>query len=387
MCTRFVYRGDNIITGFNFDIDIVEWNHKVINTKDCFYIGIMRPDGMRHSYHGVNRNGNVGTLLYVHGNLSGTYQDSKDCITIADLVEKFIQAEVSFDDVLQILKERKIVYAADATMQAMLSDKHGRTLVVEPGIGWREDEGRYSLITNYSILAPESTRPFVMPEDDRYEKASKMLNIYGNHFTVTIAACMSFIIPTVAFQQQWPENTLRRLFFNVDDEHISAAQEMIDAYTKTVDTSLPVTSRKTIAEQYEAETRASAVMGNTISVIIALVGVLNFINSMVTAIVSRKKEFAMIQSVGMTKRQLRKMLICEGLDYAAITLIVSYIVSTLAVGIGVRAMTANEFSTFHFTLMPLMICTPILLAFAVLIPFLCFKNLEKQSIVERLRTE
>ena len=47
-------------------------------------------------------------------------------------------------------------------------------------------------------------------------------------------------------------------------------------------------------------------MGNTISVIIALVGVLNFINSMVTAIVSRKKEFAMIQSVGMTKRQLRK---------------------------------------------------------------------------------
>ncbi len=199
--------------------------------------------------------------------------------------------------------------------------------------------------------------------------------------------CMSFIIPTAVFRQQWPENTLRRLFFNVDDEHLPAAQEMIDAYTKTIDTSLPVTSRKTMAVQYEAETRASAVMGNTISVIIALVGVLNFINSMVTAIVSRKKEFAMIQSVGMTKRQLRKMLIFEGLDYAVITLIVSYIASALAVGIGVRAMTANEFSTFHFTLMPLMVCTPILLAFAVLIPFLCFKNLEKQSIVERLRTE
>lgn len=199
--------------------------------------------------------------------------------------------------------------------------------------------------------------------------------------------CMSFIIPAAVFRQQWPENTLRRLFFNVDDEHLPAAQEMIDAYTKTIDTSLPVTSRKTMAVQYEAETRASAVMGNTISVIIALVGVLNFINSMATAIVSRKKEFAMIQSVGTTKRQLRKMLIFEGLDYVVITLMVSYIASALAVGIGVRAMTANEFSTFHFTLMPLMVCTPILLAFAVLIPFLCFKNLEKQSIVERLRTE
>ena len=98
MCTRFVYRGDNIITGFNFDIDIVEWNHKVINTKDCFYIGIMRPDGMRHSYHGVNRNGNVGTLLYVHGNLSGTYQDSKDCITIADLLQNLTLAQIGMTD-------------------------------------------------------------------------------------------------------------------------------------------------------------------------------------------------------------------------------------------------------------------------------------------------
>lgn len=38
-------------------------------------------------------------------------------------------------------------------------------------------------------------------------------------------------------------------------------------------------------------------------------------------------------------------------------------------------------------LIPRMACPLILSAFAVLIPFLCFKNLEKQSIVERLRTE
>ena len=31
------------------------------------------------------------------------------------------------------------------------------------------------------------------------------------------------------------------------------------------------------------------------------------------------------------------------------------------------------------------ICTPVLIVFAILIPYICFKNLEKQSIVERLR--
>ena len=167
MCTRFVYRGDDTITGFNFEIDPAVWDHKIITEKD--------------------RNGNVGTLLYIHGNPEGAYQDFKGCMTIADLTEQFVEAKISFDDALQIVQERKIVYAPDATMQAMLSDQQGRTLIVEPSIGWREDDGRYSLITNYSVLAPESTMPFLVPGDDRYERAAQLLNTYGKQFTVTDA--------------------------------------------------------------------------------------------------------------------------------------------------------------------------------------------------------
>ena len=128
-------------------------------------------------------------------------------------------------------------------------------------------------------------------------------------------------------------------------------------------------------------------MGYAISIIIALVGVLNFVNSMVTAIISRKREFAMIQSIGMTKRQLRGMLTYEGFYYAGLTLAASYLLGSLTVGVIVRAITSAGYSTFRFTLLPLAICTPILIGLAVLIPYLCFKNLEKQSIVERLRVE
>lgn len=187
MCTRFVYCGNDIITGFNFDIDLAVWKHKVIEEKDRFYIGILRPDGVYHSYHGVNRNGNVGTLLYVHGNPAGGYRDGHDCMTIADLTEQFIKAQISFDGVLQIVKSKKIVYAPDATMQAMLSDVHGRTLVIEPGIGYKEENRKYSLITNYSLLNPESTRDFIVPGDDRYERALQLLDSYKNGFSVSDA--------------------------------------------------------------------------------------------------------------------------------------------------------------------------------------------------------
>ena len=66
--------------------------------------------------------------------------------------------------------------------------------------------------------------------------------------------------------------------------------------------------------------------------------------------------------------------------------IAAYVLGTVAVAVGVRMMVAGDWTaTFHFTLLPLVICTPILIAFAIVIPYICFKNLEKQSIVERLR--
>ena len=197
---------------------------------------------------------------------------------------------------------------------------------------------------------------------------------------------LSFILPTAVFREQWPDHARRQLFLNRDDSHLETMQDFLDEYMASSNPGLPVTSRQTMAEQYQAQTRSSAVMGNAVSVVIALVGVLNFINSMVTAIVSRRREFAVMQSVGMTKKQLCRMLVNEGLYYAGLTLLFSYLISAFAVGVVVRAMVEGGFTTFRFTLLPLVACTPVLIFFAVLIPYLCFRNLEKHSIVERLRS-
>ena len=196
-----------------------------------------------------------------------------------------------------------------------------------------------------------------------------------------------FILPAAAFRENWPENTLRKLYLNLDDGHLQAAEALIEAYREEEDPGLPVTSRQSMAQQYEAETRSAAVMGNAVSIVIALVGLLNFVNSMATSIFSRRREFAVLQSIGMTKRQLVGMLAAEGLFYALLTLAASYLASALAVGVVVRALVTGGFTTFRFTLLPLAICTPALLAFALLVPRACFLGIERQSVVERLRME
>lgn len=176
-----------MITGFNFDINPSVWDHVVICERTRFYIGIKMPDGVYHSFHGVNANGDVGTLLYVHGNQNGQYSGAKRCCTIADLTERFVQNKISIDDALSIVRTNRVTYAPEATMHAMLSDRSGRVLIIEPGIGYRLEKQRYSLITNYSLLRPETTEPFVVPGDDRYERAKKRLGRFGDGFSVADA--------------------------------------------------------------------------------------------------------------------------------------------------------------------------------------------------------
>ena len=57
-------------------------------------------------------------------------------------------------------------------------------------------------------------------------------------------------------------------------------------------------------------------LGGALSFIVGLVGVLNFFNAVLTGIIARRRELAVLQAVGMTARQQRAMLVWEGLLYA-----------------------------------------------------------------------
>lgn len=302
----------------------------------------------------------------------------------------------SLEDAMEEREASSVVYGLDGiALEAYAKDKH----LLAGSI----DRERFAAGGYVLAIAPAYDDPQKRPgtasvgEEVTIEgKTYQVMAVLDSFNVVTEGAAeggvndrfyLNFILPAETFRENWSDNTPRKLFFNVDDEGMDATRNMLDAYAEKTGVILPVTSRSSMAEQYARETRASAVMGNVISSVIALVGVLNFVNSMITSIVSRRKEFAMMQSVGMTKRQLCRLLLYEGLDYTGITLLASYVVSAFAVGIGVRAMVEGGFTTFRFTLLPLVLCTPVLILFALLIPYLCFRNVERDSLVERLRAE
>jgi hypothetical protein len=184
MCTRFVYNGNDTITGFNLDIDPAVWHHQLIKQKGLFAIGIKRPDGQYHSYHGVNSNGNVGTLLFVHGNEKARREKQPGAVRIGELTEMFVRDVISFDEACQLASRKPIVYDPGTSMQALLSDRNGRSLIIEPGIGYRLERTRYSLITNYSVLDPRVTEKVIQRGDDRFERANEFLRYQDENFSI-----------------------------------------------------------------------------------------------------------------------------------------------------------------------------------------------------------
>lgn len=129
-----------------------------------------------------------------------------------------------------------------------------------------------------------------------------------------------------------------------------------------------------------------ALAGGFLSFILALIGILNFVNVTITSILSRKKELATLEAIGMTGQQQKKMLQFEGLLYAVLTLLVTCTVG-MAVGYVIVNAVAGQMAifTWHFRILPVLLCTPVLLLISVIVPILSYKGAVKNTVVERLR--
>ena len=134
--------------------------------------------------------------------------------------------------------------------------------------------------------------------------------------------------------------------------------------------------------------RNSRVVMTALCLSLFLLGIINYLNVIITNIISRKKEFAVMQSIGMTKKQLKKMLIAEGIYYWAILLTVLLSIGTLiTLGVGVMIQKNVPYFRFVYPAKELVMGAIILLLFCVSLPQTVYKKIRKKSAVEELRGE
>ena len=176
------------------------------------------------------------------------------------------------------------------------------------------------------------------------------------------------------------------LFDTPDDISEASAENYLADLTADNLSGLMYESKATLRAEFEGFQTMFLLLGGLLCAIIGLIGVLNFFNAIMTGILSRKREFAVLQAVGMTNKQLKAMLIYEGLFYslssAVAALALSFILNPL-----VGDLLENMFWFFSakFTIVPVLLAIPVFALLGWLIPYAMYAHAAKYSIVEQLR--
>lgn len=199
---------------------------------------------------------------------------------------------------------------------------------------------------------------------------------------------LDYIFPTNELLENMvsADQPAMKTIFNVDEEHQLATENWLKNYTTNTDTALDYLSKVTLRQTFDGMINMYRLVGGALCAILALIGILNFINSMTTSILSRYREIAMLQSVGMTGRQVKQMLIYEGIGYSILGLFGSLILSVIASLTVVRMMGAElTYFTWHFTLIPVFLCIIPLILITAIVPLVCYNKMAQKTVVERLR--
>lgn len=201
-----------------------------------------------------------------------------------------------------------------------------------------------------------------------------------------VVGCDDFILGAERFMQDTGTASVMTYLFNTTDEAEADMEAFLAEYTESVQPLYDYESRATYVAEFEGFRNMFLTTGGALSFIIGLVGVLNFVNAVLTGILTRKRELAVLQSVGMTGKQLKTMLVFEGLYYTLLALAVS-LMMTVGLGplVGGAVGDIFWFFTYRLTVAPIVVILPIFLVLGALVPLWTYRSVSKRTIVERLR--
>ncbi len=193
-------------------------------------------------------------------------------------------------------------------------------------------------------------------------------------------------LPTCVYTEIYDDPVIYKYSFDVEEGQQDSMSEFLEYYVTNIDPGLGYASAEE-ARQDAVTTRTMLwFVGGLIGIIFGAAGVLNLVNTIITSILARRHEFATMQSIGMTAKQLTRMMIWESVCYVIGVCIAGLLLSVILAFTMVKVLIGGIwYFTFHFTLVPAVIVCIILLIAAVFLPVIALKVFNNGSIVEKLR--
>lgn len=190
-----------------------------------------------------------------------------------------------------------------------------------------------------TLLIYDSSREYVDPPEDLSGMVGQTLSIRGRDgqvqsFTIggvvsgdmflRISSGGSSYVPGVLVSQAGmdrinPDADIRNICINAEDGQLMALDQAIQEILAVAPSHVEYVSAAQAQADYAHNQQTVALVGDGVCILMVLMGLMNYVNVMATSVQTRRRELAMMESLGMTRRQLRAMVMWEGGIYAVLS--------------------------------------------------------------------
>lgn len=207
-------------------------------------------------------------------------------------------------------------------------------------------------------------------------------------FSYTVGTLAAVFVSDECMQELNSEPVITNITLDVKEKYEPA----VEARLKQLNASLTnqtfiFNSRSDVAENFESSMRTMNILMGGISILLILIGIINFINVMTTGIFTRRREFAVLESIGMTKCQIYRMLTFEGGFYALFTSLLILLPGSGIMMLVGRAMPMiADYAKFEYPFVTVLLLIAAIVVVCLFVPPLVHKITSTESVTERLHT-
>lgn len=145
---------------------------------------------------------------------------------------------------------------------------------------------------------------------------------------------------------------------------------------------------KDVYEEYKSNMAVTGGICYAFLGVLGMICIMNMINTMIHSIHVRKKDLGILQAVGMSDTQLRRMLQMEGLFYTAGTLLIAVGGGSLAgypIFLWAKDHGIFNISSYHYPIPASVILTVVLVSVQMILTVALGKIMKKESLIDRIR--
>jgi len=258
--------------------------------------------------------------------------------------------------------------------------KKGETVIISNSMNYENME---NMIGKKVVLKEDTNKETSVMIGGVFNSKESEYELYSYRFGEIPAIYVS-----ETFMNKFTNNaTAFFIKMNVDDSREPAVKNRLKNINTQVSSGEYVFEAKSdVTAAFDSTITSMNILADSISILLIFIGLLNFVNVMVTGVHSRLKELAVLESIGMTKKQVHRMLTYEGFYYAFITLIIMMTLGNAVIyAMSVVTPKIADYATFDYPFILMSTLIVIIFMICLLVPNIIYRLIVKDSVTERLR--